>query len=160
MAMPVKTKLLEWSKGHRALANPLVGAKRHPNELQEGEEHSATWCATSQFHPTQNGNNVPYKCYGTYSNEVLPKYFSNTTNNTMQTSLKADTSISGAKKHPNESKGPMVMLVIPMLQNLMKEGPQYTITSADWGKCVLYVAGQRKPGQLNSRQAKAAEIHS
>jgi len=45
MAMPVKANLLEWIKGHKALANPLVGANRHPNESQEGEVHDMTWCA-------------------------------------------------------------------------------------------------------------------
>jgi len=45
-----------------------------------------------------------------------------------------------------------------MLKKLMKEGPQYIITSADWGKCMLYVVGQRKPSQLYSRQAIEAEI--
>jgi len=62
------------------------------------------------------------------------------------------------KKRKLEEKGPTVALVIPMLQKLTKEGPQYTITSADWGKCVWYVAGQRKPGQLYLRQAIEAEI--
>jgi len=62
------------------------------------------------------------------------------------------------KKRKIKEKGPTVMLVIPMLQNLTKEGPQYAITSADWGKCMLYVAGQRKPGQLNLKQAKEVEI--
>ena len=64
----------------------------------------------------------------------------------------------GEKKKQIEEKGPTVALVIPMLKKLMKEGPQYIITSADWGKCMLYVVGQRKPSQLYSRQAIEAEI--
>ena len=52
------------------------------------------------------------------------------------------------KKRKVEEKGPMVALVVPMLQKLTKEGPQYAISSADWGECVQYVAGLRKAGQL------------
>jgi len=63
------------------------------------------------------------------------------------------------KKRKVKEQGLMVTLVIAMLQKLINEGLQYAITSTYWGKCVLYVAGQRKLGQLNSRQAKAVEIH-
>ena len=60
-----------------------MGAKRHPNESQEGEVHEVTQCAMSQCCQTQNGDEVPYEHYGTYSNEVLPKYFNNTTKDVM-----------------------------------------------------------------------------
>ena len=109
-----------------------MDAKRHPNESQEGEVHNTTWRTTSQCCQTQNGNKVPYKHYGTYSNEVLPKYFNNTTKDMMQTCHEADASILGAKRHPNEpKKGPTVAIVVPMLQKIAKDAPQSIIVKTE-----------------------------
>jgi len=49
-------------------------------------------------------------------------------------------------------------LVVPMLQRLAKDVQEYIMPSKDWTKCMQYVAGQRKPGQLYSMQAIEAEV--
>jgi len=45
-----------------------------------------------------------------------------------------------------------------MLQQLAKDVQEYIMSSKDWTKCMQYVAGQRKPGQLYSTQAIEAEV--
>jgi len=52
----------------------------------------------------------------------------------------------------------MVALVVPMLQQLAKDVQEYIMPSEDWTKCMQYVAGQRKPGQLYSTQAIEVEV--
>jgi len=72
--------------------------------------------------------------------------------------MRQNASISGAKRHPNEpKKGPTVAIVIPMLQKIAKDAPQSIMSSEDWIKCLRYVAGQRRPGQLYLTQAIQAE---
>jgi len=51
-----------------------------------------------------------------------------------------------------------VAIVVQMLQRIAKDAPEYIMPSEDWTKCMRYVAGQRKPGQLYSTQAIEAEI--
>jgi len=55
--MPVKANLLEQREGHLALANPFMGANRHPDVLQEVDMHDVMLSqgATSQFHLMQEG---------------------------------------------------------------------------------------------------------
>ena len=57
-----------------------------------------------------------------------------------------------------QKKGPMVAIVIPMLQRIAKDAPEYIMSSEDWTKCMRYMAGQRRPSQLYSKQAIEAEI--
>jgi len=45
-----------------------------------------------------------------------------------------------------------------MLQQLAKDVQEYIMSSKDWTKCMRYVAGQRKPGQLYLTQAIEAEV--
>jgi len=49
-------------------------------------------------------------------------------------------------------------LVVPMLQQLAKDVQEYIMPSEDWTKCMQYIAGQRKPGQLYLTQAIEAEV--
>ena len=51
-----------------------------------------------------------------------------------------------------------MVIVVPMLQRIAKDAPEYIMPSEDWTKCMRYVAGQRKPGQLYLTQAIEAEI--
>ena len=57
-----------------------------------------------------------------------------------------------------QKKGLMVGIVIPMIQRIAKDAPEYIMTSEDWMKCMWYVAGQRRPSQLYLKQAIEAEI--
>jgi hypothetical protein len=68
---------LEQRKGQEALANPLMGANKHPNMSQEGEMHDVMLLqgAISQFCLMQSHVEMPYKHYGIHSNEVLDRYF-------------------------------------------------------------------------------------
>src|ERR1700676_4836448 len=77
MAMPVKTSLLDRSEGQQALADPFMGANRHPNTSREGEMHDVMLSRgdTSQFCLTRLCIEMPYKCYSIHSNEVLDRYF-------------------------------------------------------------------------------------
>jgi len=52
-----------------------------------------------------------------------------------------------------QEKGPMVVIVVPMLQRIAKDAPEYIMPSEDWMKCMRYMAGQRKPIQLYLTQA-------
>jgi len=52
----------------------------------------------------------------------------------------------------------MVALIVPMLQQLAKDVQEYIMPSEDWTKCMQYVAGQRKPGQLYLTQAIEVEV--
>jgi len=52
----------------------------------------------------------------------------------------------------------MVAIVVPMLQRIAKDAPEYIMSSEDWTKCMRYVAGQRRPGQLYLMQAIKVEI--
>jgi len=45
-----------------------------------------------------------------------------------------------------------------MLQRLAKDVQEYIMPSEDWTKCMQYITGQRKPGQLYSMQAIEAEV--
>jgi len=56
-----------------------------------------------------------------------------------------------AKDTPRE--GPTVAIVVPMLQRIAKDAPEYIMPSEDWTKCMRYMAGQRKPSQLYLTQA-------
>jgi len=51
-----------------------------------------------------------------------------------------------------------VAIVVPMLQRISKDAPEYIMPSEDWMKCMRYVARQRKPSQLYLMQAIEAEI--
>jgi len=57
-----------------------------------------------------------------------------------------------------QMKGPTVVIVVPMLQRIAKDAPGYIMSSEDWMKCMQYMAGQRRPCQLYSKQAIEAEI--
>jgi len=57
-----------------------------------------------------------------------------------------------------QEKGPTVAIVVPMLQRIAKDAPEYIMPSEDWMKCMRYMAGQRKPSQLYLMQAIEAEI--
>jgi len=57
-----------------------------------------------------------------------------------------------------QKKGLMVVIVIPILRRIAKDAPKYIMFSEDWTKCMWYVAGQKRPGQLYSKQAIEAEI--
>jgi len=57
-----------------------------------------------------------------------------------------------------QEKGLMVAIVVPMLQRIAKNAPEYIMPSEDWMKCMRYMAGQRKPGQLYLMQAIEVEI--
>jgi len=57
-----------------------------------------------------------------------------------------------------QEKGLMVAIVVPMLQRIAKDAPEDIMSSEDWAKCMRYVAGQRRPGQLYLTQAIEAEI--
>jgi len=52
-----------------------------------------------------------------------------------------------------QKKEPTVVIVVPMLQRIAKDAPEYVMSSEDWMKCMWYMAGQRRPGQLYSTQA-------
>jgi len=52
----------------------------------------------------------------------------------------------------------MVVIVVPMLQRIAEDAPEYIMPSEDWMKCIRYMAGQRKPSQLYLMQAIEAEI--
>jgi len=62
------------------------------------------------------------------------------------------------KQKALQEKGPTVAIVVPMLPKIAKDAPEYIMPSEDWTKCMRYMAGQRKPGQLYSTQAIEAEI--
>ena len=67
----------------------------------------------------------------------------------MWTSHKADVSILWAKKWKVvQKKGLMVVIVLPILQRIAKDAPQYIISSEDWKKCMWYMAEQRRLSQL------------
>jgi len=50
-----------------------------------------------------------------------------------------------------QKKGPMVVIVIPLLQRIVKDALEYIISSEDWTKCMWYMAGQRRTSQLYSK---------
>lgn len=68
---------LEQKEGQEAPPKPLMGANEHPNASQEGERHDVMLLqdTTLQVGLTRLCIEMPYKCYGIHSNEVLDRYF-------------------------------------------------------------------------------------
>jgi len=62
------------------------------------------------------------------------------------------------KKKSVRKTGLTVVLVVPMLQRLAKDVQECIMPSEDWTKCMRYVAGQRKPGQLYLMQAIEVKV--
>ena len=62
------------------------------------------------------------------------------------------------KQKAVQEKGLTMAIVVPMLQRIAKDAPEYIMPSKDWTKYMRYVAGQRRTSQLYLTQALEAEI--